>query len=322
MSAARAARAHKRPMAGERQGSVPSARDGRKGTSLEEPDLRSRSGSIAKSHAEEAILKAIQEGRIPKCESFSGLWFVSESSNRAVGQRCQRWTCNSCAIFKRIAAVYLIQLGIERAQEDKRKIRFITLTDTSAGDMNMRDLYKAWQKLALRLKRRGKLGDYVAVVEAQERGALHMHMLMTDSERGGGFIEQELLSELAAASGFGAVTDIRLVKDSPELVWELGNYLNKTSVGIHEDAAEVGTYVAKANRQEALRDRADKRLRPLRASRGWYPGGLTAAQAELRKLIADPDEGPWRMVWRDPDCENSATAADPSEARQNPSKRR
>lgn len=252
---------------------------------------------------------------MPKCESFNGLWFISEATNRAVGQRCQRWTCNSCAVLKRIAAVYLIQLGIERAHQASRRVRFITLTDTARGEMRMPDLYRAWKKLSLRLKRRGLLGEYVAVVEVQERGALHLHMLMAESERGGGFIEQELLSELAEACGFGEVADIRAVSNVPELVWQLGNYLNKTALPIHEDAAEIGTYVAKANRREALRARAETRLRPLRASRGWYPGGLTQAEAELRALISKGDPGPWRMVWHDPDSEKSAGVADASDAR-------
>lgn len=286
--------------------------------SLEEPDPRSGSGSIAKRHAEEAILAAIREGRVPKCESFKGLWFVSEATNRAVGQRCQRWTCNSCAIFKRIAAVYLIQLGIERAQREKRRVRFITLTDAAEGEMRMPDLYRSWKKLALRLKRRGLLGEYVAVVEAQERGALHLHMLMAEADRGGGFIEQSLLSELAEASGFGKIADIREVSNAPELVWQLGNYLNKTALPIHLDAAEIGTYVAKSNRREALRDKAEARLRPLRASRGWYPGGLTAAEAELRALISKDDPGPWRRIWHGAESEKSARFAREPDARRKP----
>ena len=225
-------------------------------------------------------------------------------------------------MFKRIALVYLIQRGIERAQDDDRRVRFLTVTDGSAGAMDMAGLYRSWQKLGLRLKRRGKLGDYAAVVEAQERGALHLHVLMADSVRGGGFIAQSLLSELAAASGFGPVTDIRLVAPDSELVWELGHYLGKTTVGIHEEAAEIGTYVAKAARMEALRERAGARVRPLRVSRQWYPGGLTKAEEELRALISERDEGPWRMVWRDPaNCEKPAKHAQPPDARRNPEQR-
>lgn len=157
-------------------------------TSLEERDLRSRSRSIARSHADEAIEKAILEGRIPACETFKGLWFVSSSSGRAVGQRCQRWTCSSCAIYKRIAVVYLVQVGIEKAHLDDRRVRLLTITDGATGGMDMADVYRAWQKFALRLKRRGMLGDYAAVVEAQQRGALHLHVLMAESSRGGKFI--------------------------------------------------------------------------------------------------------------------------------------
>jgi len=134
-------------------------------------------------------------------------------------------------------------------------------------------------------------------------------MLMAETERGGGFIEQEVLSKLAIASKFGEVADIRLVSDVPALIWELGNYLAKASVPIHEEAAEIGTYVAKINRNEALRARAGTRLRPLRVSRKWYPGGLTKAEQELKALIGVADPGPWQMVWHneaDKERENSA----------------
>jgi hypothetical protein len=239
----------------------------------------------------------VRAAKRPQCPKFDGLWFVSASTKRAVPQRCQSWRCPSCSGVKRAAAVLLVQRGIERAQRDGRRVRFMTLTDDAAGEMTMADLYRAWQRLALRLKRRGRLGEYCAVVEAQERGALHLHTLMADGERGGGFIEQALLSDLAVASGFGPVCDVRLVGEDAAASAETTRYITK-ALEVYPEARAVAGYVAKASRNDALAARAGARLRPLRVSRGCYGGGLAAAQQELLDLLRGDhpaDEGPWEL---------------------------
>lgn len=276
-------------------------REERPEASLEERGQGERSEpsprSLAKDHAKAAVAAA----RTPSCERFSGLWFVSASTRRAVPQRCQSWGCYSCSNFKRLAAVYLIHLGIEKAHEQGRRVRFVTLTDGARGAMTTADLYKAWTKLCLRLRRRALLGEYVAVVEAQARGALHLHVLMAESDRGGGWVAQAELSELVAACGFGPICDIRLVETRPENAWEVADYFAKSVVPIHDEATDLGSYVAKASRSHALAERSGKRVRPLRKSNGWYGGGLSEAEAALRDLMrgdSEKDEGPW-VMWHE-----------------------
>lgn len=275
--------------------------DERPETSLEERGQGERSEPcprfLAKDHARAAVAAA----KPPRCERFSGLWFVSASTRRAVPQRCQSWSCFSCSHFKRLAAVYLIHLGIEKAHEQDRRVRFVTLTDGERGAMTTADLYKAWTKFCLRLKRRGLLGEYVAVVEAQGRGALHLHVLIAESDRGGDYIKQDDLSKLAAASGFGPICDIRLVKTSAEDAWEVADYFAKAVVPIHDEAEELASYVAKASRSHALSERSGERVRPLRKSNGWYGGGLAEAELALRELMrdgAEKDVGPW-VMWHE-----------------------
>lgn len=232
---------------------------------------------------------------------------------RAVPQRCQSWRCPSCSGVKRAAAVLLVQRGIERAQRDGHRVRFLTLTDDAAGEMTMATLYAAWQRLALRLKRRGLLGEYCAVVEAQERGALHLHTLMAESTRGGGFIKQTQLSTMAQASGFGPVCDIRLVGEDAQASADAAGYITK-ALEVYPEARAVAGYVAKASREEALAARAGARLRPLRVSRGWYGGGLAAAQRELLDLMRGDqpaDEGPWEL-WHEAELHEAKSRRDVS----------
>jgi hypothetical protein len=210
----------------------------------------------------------------------------------------------------------LIQRGIEKAQDahGARAVRFVTLTDDAAGEMDARGLYDAWQRLALRLRRRGLLGEYVGAVELQERGALHLHLLMAEAARGGGYIPQADLSTWANASGFGPVCDVRAVEraalagsGSP------ADYLTK-GFQANGEAVELAGYVAKSGAAEAAKMKVSERVRPLRVSRGWYGGGLRAAEAEVLKMWGNDQErdpGPWEM-WHEAEVAGAARAADRS----------
>jgi hypothetical protein len=50
-----------------------------------------------------------------------------------------------------------------------------------------------------------------------------------------------------------------------------------------------------------MRSRAARRLRPLRTSRGWYPGGLRQVEADLGIRGSGPsdDLGPWVLIRHD-----------------------
>lgn len=186
-------------------------------------------------------------------------------------------------------------------------VRFLTLTDGSReGTMSVRELSAAWDDLAKLLRAGGPapprpargsgaeaqarwrascrarssfLSEYALVPEVGPRGGrLHAHVVLT-----GRFIPQRRLSMWAKHCGFGAVADIRQV--------------SATEVG--KVARYLANYAAKAGKDVALlRGRTVKRLRPLRTSRGWYPGGLRRVEADLglRKSGARRDGGPWVLI--------------------------
>jgi hypothetical protein len=207
----------------------------------------------------------------------------------------------------------LIQRGIEQAQAQHgpNAVRFLTLTDDSAGEMNAQGLYDSWQKLSLRLRRRDKLGEYVGAVELQERGALHLHVLAAESARGGGYIPQADLSKMAEASGFGPVCDVRRVGPAESGDGSAADYLTK-GFAANGEAVELAGYVAKSGATEAAKLKVSERMRPLRVSRGWYGGGLRAAEAEVLALWADGQErdpGPWEQ-WHEAEVTGADRRAD------------
>lgn len=165
------------------------------------------------------------------------------------------------------------------------------LTDGSKGDMTVADFYKSWNRLRGRLARNRKGGaymnEYAAVVEVQERGALHLHVLMT-----GRYVPQRVVAEMAREAGFGRCTDIREVRpvardgargSAAYVTKQLTGYLTKQSA-------------------TALSAKTNLRRRPLRTSRGW--GGGMNMQRALRLLSQgwmeeagkEPDEGPFAFV--------------------------
>jgi hypothetical protein len=179
----------------------------------------------------------------------------------------------------------MIKDGIASARLSNEKVRFITLTSPGWPGLTMRELYTSFNRLRTKWRRKGSLREYFAVVETTQAGALHLHILAT-----GTFMGQRKLSEDAAAAGFGRVADIREVtstKDGSE-----GEYLVKTLAG----------YATKANAAR-LAARGARRLRPVRTSRGWFPGGMAEAERRVGRTMADemglpPDPGPWLFVFK------------------------
>lgn len=191
----------------------------------------------------------------------------------------------------------------------------MTVTDGSkSGTMSVAELSAAWDDLAKLLRaggpapprpprgsgkekqaawrRRSKartsyLSEYALVLELGTQGQqrLHAHIIFT-----GRFIPQRLLSRWARRCGFGRIADIREIDTSN--AEEVARY-----------AAKLAYYGAKAGEAVAmLKRRSRSRLRPLRTSRGWYPGGLRRVEEELgiRKSGGSNDPGPWVLIQRHP----------------------
>lgn len=89
-------------------------------------------------------------------------------------------------------------------------------------DQSYAELAARWKRFHLLLRRRypGMHFEYFKVVERQQRGHAHLHILYR-----GGFIWQGWLSQAAARAGFGRVADIRRV--GPVAAKYVSKYLAK-----------------------------------------------------------------------------------------------
>lgn len=235
-----------------------------------------------------AAVKAAGE---PKCSRFSGYWLISSpDGDVAVPIRCKSHRCPSCRKFKALAAAVVLQRGLDKA---KGRARLLTLTD-GRGDMTSADVAAAWRRFSLRLKRRGLLGETFTSLEATKKGRLHLHAVVIESERGGGFIDN--LGDLAAASGFGKVADVREVKTGGGKAKTVAQYLTKG--GVAAEATKLASYLTKtANTDGELREKLGERLRPVNVSRGFLGGGLAATEKEICRYFAEAAEAEVPEVW-------------------------
>lgn len=130
---------------------------------------------------------------------------------------CKRWDCPRCGPKKVRASIARVRQGMQLGP-----CRFFTLTSPGSEDSETtyRELPKRWKRVHQALVRRYGPLEYVAVVEAQKRGAAHLHVVYR-----GPFIPQQLLSKLAARAGFGKIADIR--RPPKEIARYLVKYLAK-----------------------------------------------------------------------------------------------
>lgn len=239
---------------------------------------------------------------------------VSLSTSNAFPLACRSWLCEHCSKKKWLAARVLFERGILDAFSRGERVRFLTLTDGSLnGTMTVNDLSRAWQKLAAMLKRGGPpiprppkgsgakaqerwrrqckarkrlLREYAMVLEVgpKGQGRLHAHVIFT-----GSYIRQARLSMWAQQCGFGPVVHIREVPGG-----------NAKAAAAY--ASKLASYGAKQGQEVAkLKRLARVRVRPVRKSHAWYPGGLRKVEEELgiRKAGGSKDPGPWVLITHD-----------------------
>ncbi len=227
-----------------------------------------------------AVAGAIEAHPGGLCPRSRGSWLVgNDGSGKPAGVvpvRCQSWRCPHCSKLLSLSAYCCLADGLARSD----RTRLITLTDGSNGALDVAGLYCAWQKLTLRLKRRGLLGDFAYTLElSPRRNLLHMHCLMAESKRGGGYIDAKELSNQAAASGFGKIVDIRQVADGSPVLPSLSAYL-APEAWKSEELKNLAHYCTKSS-AEALALKSAARVRPFRTSRNWPGGSLRSCEAQL-----------------------------------------
>ena len=109
---------------------------------------------------------AVHGAKPSRCPRHAGFWAISLGEEpTASAIRCKSRRCSWCGRFIQLASYALIADGIAKAQAEGRRVRFMTLTDTAAGQGTVASFYSSWHRLTQRLKRRGKLGATARVLE-------------------------------------------------------------------------------------------------------------------------------------------------------------
>jgi hypothetical protein len=249
----------------------------------------------------------------PSCTDSKRI-VVSLSTGRAFALACRSWSCDHCSAKKWLAARVLFERGILAAFARGERVRFLTLTDGSKhGTMTVSDLSEAWQRLARMLRRGGPpiprppegsgkeaqakwrrqckarkppLSEYAMVLEVgtKGQGRLHAHVLFT-----GSYIKQSRLSAWAKQAGFGRVVHVREVPSG-----------DAAAAAVY--AAKLAAYLSDQGKARAELKRLSRaRVRPVRKSHSWYPGGLRKVEEELgiRTAGGSKDPGPWVLITHD-----------------------
>ena len=129
---------------------------------------------------------------------------------------CKSWTCPSCGPRK---ARQLRKAIIEKATE-KNLRRFLTLTldpSTCTPQDSIPYIRGCWNKFRTYLTRRYRTAiSFIAVVERQQSGYAHFHILVDR------YISQAWISEAWQALGGGRIVDIRAVD-----LHRVSSYLSK-----------------------------------------------------------------------------------------------
>ena len=178
-------------------------------------------------------------------------------------------------------------------------VRAVTLTAPGRGHgrMTLEDLAAGWNRVSRSYLRKRPDGSrqvyaYAAVVEFQKRKAPHIHALMAGPE----FLPVEQLRRRAVGrptsrGKFGPRVGIEAVgREDTETV---SAYLSK----FEDTAANLAGYLTKGKTEEWHRD-GRTRIRPVWSSRGWYPGGLTAAEEAVRTRYNGGEPLPTASDWR------------------------
>lgn len=235
-----------------------------------------------------------------RCPNTYGLFIVSVERGVAYPLTCSRWDCPNpgCGGLKRMAAREVFTGGYELARGRGERVRLITFT--SLPGTTGPGFSAGLNRTLTRLRSKGLLAEYAGAVERTESGLPHAHLLTT-----GAYIEQDELSRIAyggptCSTRLGEVTDIRAVRGDGSRS-ALTRYLLK-----QQTAEGLAAYVSKAATEQARAVRAIEGAtyhRPIRLSRGFYPGGMGAATKAVKARWSDGAEPvtatDWQVLRRD-----------------------
>jgi hypothetical protein len=203
--------------------------------------------------------------------------------------RCKSYGCGLCGPRK----IRQVRKGIVRRAEEHRLKRFLTLTldpkklppDLEVAG-KIQYLYGVWRKMRVYLRRKlGKSLVFIAVMELQQNGNPHLHMLV------GSYLPKEWISAAWQALGGGSFTRIEEAD-----VHRVAAYLSKYITDESLQDLPAGTRRFSTSRGLALFDRSTGKsgwilVRPPIESWQQHSSGISDETYETEQ------EGARRLSW-------------------------
>lgn len=220
--------------------------------------------------------------------------------------RCNSHLCPSCSPLHQITARMAIETGLVRrlVENEGDRVLWLTLTDTASGQLDLPGLRSRWIATVKRLRRMWGAGDYALAVEFQNRGALHPHVCLEVAQE----VAFDLTDRKSRSSYRRRMHELRPMAES--LGW--GQMVDAVTIDTLQEREKVARYAAKSIAGYATKEAAErfklagaKRVRPLRLSRGWVPGGLAAVRALAlgqSAMQATRIEGTWERIPKPRTC--------------------
>lgn len=220
--------------------------------------------------------------------------------------RCNSHLCPSCSPLHQMTARRAFEIGmVERCIKRRRDcVVWLTLTDTSRGELDLPGMTRMWQATIKRLRREWGASEYALSREFQARGALHPHVAIEVSDQ----VADDLADRGSEASYIRRMNELRPM--AIELGW--GQMVDAVTVDGVAGMQKCARYAAKSVAGYATKEAAEKfkragarHVRPISLSYGWYPGGLAGARRAVlgQKQMADSRiDGTWERIPKTRSC--------------------
>lgn len=209
------------------------------------------------------------------CPNAPGRFFVSASTGSMVPARCTRLSCPHCVLVQ--ARRRSLAIAFARPE------RALLLTDVGTDWNTIRQRMKAYRHDVQ--KATGKTFEWIYHVEPNPSGDGRNHV---HAWQHGGYADQRLLSQLAAARGMGAFVRVNRIRSSA----------GAARYGLKG----IGYGLKEVERGAAARYLLLNGRRLTHQSRGFFRDAsgstIPAREAENRALSdrAGGDPGPWSLV--------------------------
>ena len=216
--------------------------------------------------------------------------------------RCKKWSCDYCAAIRRAQLEYDIRSG--HAQ------RFMTLTLRPRSEISLSDrvafLRKSFRTLLKVIRHEWGPMEYASVIELQENGSPHLHILQR-----GCYISQQWLSRTWLALTGAWHVNIKRATNTRASAHELSKYLAATAIqlGIAGFTGKIFTFskhwrIDKTPRDPAYAERDWQTL--------WCPHSFTDLNRALGSvnlaLVPAGSFSMWKAEPRPPPTDKKALA--------------